>query len=564
MMAPQMGDSNLLAKRGVRATGAWRRPRAGGRRGLPALDGFDLAVLVAFAGLSVWVLWLAIAQATAHGLAWTGTDGIGVQDQMQYVAWIRDASQHGLASNLFTLTPSPHDYLQPLVEISALIAALGVAPWVTLLLWKPVAVGASFFAIRAFIRRSVADRTKCRVALVLALFFVPGVLVAQVVGHLHLVSGAPLARFTYVADDSWVGFYSWGYPWGLLALAAMVAALLTYDRERQRKRIGGLSPVLGALASWLHPWQGGTLIVLLIATEAVSCARTGERPPVRQLFLTSAFTALPLVYYSVLAHLDPSWRLADASVQTPGLLWIVPLSELPLALLAVFAYARRPLTFLDRATRLWPIVALALCVFCIWTGTGGFVLHFFFDVNIPLSILAINGCSGLTARRTSRRLPGLGWVAIGVLVVVPLAAQLRFASQAVSASAQRPPPQGGGDAQFVTPGELRALGYLASAPGNGGVLTSSYLGAVVPAESGRATYVGDSFWSPAYAARVAATDDLFQGQLPATAARDFVRGTGARFVLADCSSRQDRLVTELAPLIAAIRRFGCASVYVLR
>ena len=75
-----------------------------------------------------------------NGRVWTGTDGVYIVDQMQYLAWIRDASHHVLSSNLFVLRATPHDYFQPAVVISGAITALGVAPWLSLLLWKPVAV----------------------------------------------------------------------------------------------------------------------------------------------------------------------------------------------------------------------------------------------------------------------------------------------------------------------------------------------------------------------------------------------------------------------------------------
>ncbi|MBV9465283.1 MAG: hypothetical protein JO206_08535, partial [Solirubrobacterales bacterium] len=61
------------------------------------IDPVELAVLAAFAAVSVWVLALDLWQVVAHGLVWTGTDGFFVIDQLQYLAWIRDASHHLLA-----------------------------------------------------------------------------------------------------------------------------------------------------------------------------------------------------------------------------------------------------------------------------------------------------------------------------------------------------------------------------------------------------------------------------------------------------------------------------------
>jgi len=41
-----------------------------------------------------------------------------------------------------------------------------------------------------------------------------------------------------------------------------------------------------------------------------------------------------------------------------------------------------------------------------------------------------------------------------------------------------------------------------------------------------------------------------------------VAATGARFLLADCTTHAD-LARELAPIIQSVHRFGCATVYQL-
>src|SRR5437868_6610166 len=135
------------------------------------LDRFELSVLIAFAAMSVFVLAVDLGRVVFDGAVWTGTDGVYIVDQMQYLAWIKDASHHFLASNLFVLRDTPADYFQPAVVISGGLTALGVAPWLSLLLWKPVAVAAFFFAVRAYARRSLAGVWPRRAVLVLALFF---------------------------------------------------------------------------------------------------------------------------------------------------------------------------------------------------------------------------------------------------------------------------------------------------------------------------------------------------------------------------------------------------------
>src|SRR5205085_993058 len=163
--------------------------------------------------------------------------------------WIRDSSHHLLASNLWVLRDTPADYFQPGIVISGGLTALGIAPWLTLLLWKPVAVVAFFFVAREYVNRSVAGVWARRAALALALFF----------GSFTVVYGS----FS-VLGDLLPGFLSWGYVFGLIALAAMVGALLAYDRARTRARLVWVPGLLGALAGLLHPWNAELLILVVV------------------------------------------------------------------------------------------------------------------------------------------------------------------------------------------------------------------------------------------------------------------------------------------------------------
>src|SRR6266576_6889023 len=77
------------------------------------LDWFQLAVLAVFGAVSLWVLALDLFQVVVRGRVWTGTDGVYLVDQMQYLAWIQSASHHLLSANLFVLHGTPADYFQP-------------------------------------------------------------------------------------------------------------------------------------------------------------------------------------------------------------------------------------------------------------------------------------------------------------------------------------------------------------------------------------------------------------------------------------------------------------------
>jgi hypothetical protein len=503
------------------------------------LDGFELALFALFAAVSVWVLALDLWQVVVHGRVWTGTDGVYLVDQMQYLAWIRDASHHLLASNLFVLRSTPADYFQPAVAISGGLSALGIAPWLSLLLWKPVAVISALFAIRSYVYRSLAGLWPRRTALVLALFF----------GSFTIIYGS----FS-VIGDLFPGFLSWGYVFGLIALAALVGALLVYDRARAENRIGSVPGLLGAVASLLHPWHGELLIVVVIGAELMFWQ--GRRVTLRRLALpavTVILTGLPLLYYLLLGRTDLSWQLAREASRHAFPLWSIVLAIAPLLLPAMLAYRERPDTFLAAVTRSWPLAAFAVFLLSA-TGLSATPLHAFQGITIPLSVLAVQGLQRAGWRRLPhRRL--LGALVLAAFTIPATVDELDNARRLVTPSPE--------NANFIAHDERSALDYLETDPTPGGVLSRSYLGAVVPGKTGRRTLIGDCLWSePNCYQRGQAAQMLFDGTLPPSVARGFVRRTGARFVLADCQSRAN-LTRTLGPMILAVRRFGCASVYEL-
>lgn len=503
------------------------------------LDRFEFLVLAAFAAFSVWVLGLDLWQVVAHGRVWTGTDGFYLVDQMQYLAWINDASRHGLASNLFVLRPTPADYFQPVITVSGAITALGVAPWLSYLVWKPVAVGAAFFAVRAYAYRSFTERSARRATLVLALFF----------GSFTVIYGS-----VSIVGDLLPGFLSWGYPFGLLALAAMLIALLAYDRSRRADRLSWAPALLGALASSLHPWQGETLILIVIAVELLTW-REAERVQ-RRIAMASRTvigTAIPLLYYAILGRTDLSWRLARVASHHSFSLTTIALALAPLLLPALVAYRVRPTGFISTATRVWPIAALSVFLLS-GTQLSATPLHAFVGITVPLAVLAVEGVRAVGWNWIPR--PRLVAALAIALVTIPAAEyELRNAELLTAPSA--------GNANFIAHDERRALQYLARDPDPGGVVTRFYLGTVVPAETRRRTFVGDCLWSePGCTPRAQITERLFDGSLTAHAARVFVLLTGAHFVLSDCEARTD-LQEALAPITSSVHRFGCASVYVV-
>jgi hypothetical protein len=505
------------------------------------IDRFEFGLLLAFGAVSLWFLGLDLWQVAAHGRVWTGTDGVYIVDQMQYLAWIQSAAHHVLSSNLFVLQPTSANYFQPAVAISGGLTALGVPAGLSLLLWKPVAVGAFFFAIQCYVHRTLTGRWARRAALALALFF----------GSLTVLYGS-----VSVIGDLFPGFLSWGYTYGLLALAAMIAGILAYDRGRATGRSMWAPPLLGAVASLLHPWNGALLIMVLLGAEIVlPRERYRGRRGVGLPIVTVLATALPLIYYAALAETDTSWELAREVAKHSFPLWSLGLAIAPLLVPAVLAYRRRPRTFLDAATWVWPAAALAVFVLSA-TAVGATPLHAVQGITVPLAILAVRGAHrlpGANRLRTGALRVAIGGVLVAVFTIPATGYELTNARRLAA-----PTP---GNANFISSDEQSALRYLARDPALGGVLTASYLGVIVPAETGRRTYVGDCMWTgPSCQQRMNTTQALFSGSLSAQAARTLLLQSGARFVLADCRTTAD-LPKLLGPVIRSTTRFGCASVY---
>jgi hypothetical protein len=530
--------------------------QVGGRLRTLRLDRAELALLGAFALISLWVLGLDLWQVVVNGRVWTGTDGSYITDQLQYLAWIQAASRHLLVSNLFVLHGTPADYFQPAVAISGLLVAFGMSPWLALLVWKPVAVIGLFFAVRAFARRALpeAGRGAWLVVIALTLFY----------GSFTVVYGS-----VGVLGDLFPGFMSWGYPFALMALAALIFALLGYDTARRAGRVAWGPGLLGALAGILHPWQGELLVVVLVCVELFSSEtravlRDGlsarrlwtelSSPRIRLAAVSIGGTLLPLLYYVALDKLDVSWALGRTASKHGTLALAVLLVVLPLALVALTGYRGAPRNFLIRTARIWPWATIIVFLESS-SSAGATPLHTFFGITLPLSVLAVDGCLRMGWRRL--RFGRAAAVILILLFTVPTTYyELKVAKANASPIHNNP--------NFITRDERQAFTFLRRDPVHGGVLTRGYLGLAVPALTGRRTYVGDCIWSePNCGGRQYLVGRLLKGRMSPAQARQFVLSTRARFVLTDCSVRGD-LARRLGPLVESEYRFGCAAVYEVR
>jgi hypothetical protein len=516
-------------------------PATTGRR---RLDWFEVALLGLFGALSMWVVAVDVWRAVSNGLVWTGTDGWYIVDQMQYLSWIQSAAHHGLVSNLFVLRPTPADYFQPAIMISAAVTALGVPSWLSLLLWKPVAVVGLFLAIRTVAYRMFPGRFERRASLTLALLFAS---FSVVYGQLGIVG------------DTMSVWISWGYPFALMAVALVLAGLVRYDRARATGRVDWRPGLLGAVAATLHPWQGETMILLVLGAELMRWRdlwlwwQTRQWRRLGLPVVTLVLLALPLLYYLLLGHLDLSWNLARVNSKHQFPWTAIAIAVAPLGVFALLGYRGRADSFLELLMRVWAPAAVVIYVFSA-TGLSATPLHAFDGITVPLAMLAVKGVQHSRLRNIprGRLVAGLA-IAAGVLPVNAYAVD-----QAPGAVAPA-----GGNANFITKDEHAALHYLAKDPTPGGVLTQFYMGEAVPGATGRKVLVGDCLWSePDCMPNSETVDTLFEGKMSRAESRQFVIASGARFLLASCSSPQVRLRKRLgSALIVSVKHFGCATVY---
>ena len=512
------------------------------------IDRFEGVVLLALAGLSMAVF----AALFTKGRALTGADGVLAADQLQYFAWIREASESWLIGNKFDFEPDSHVFFHPGFLVSGIVHKLGLSVPLAFQLWKPVTVLLMFFAALVYVRRLLEDTSQRRVALVLTLFAVmPASAAVAWTGW-----GGKLRQysFDFISGEMWSGQYLWGYLMTGIAVFLMPLVLLGAERWRESRRPRTLAlSALGALTvCWLQPWQGGTLALIVLGVEGLRWWRGGVRPDPALLAIPAAVGAAAL-YYLVLAATDPAWELAGESNAAGSQAtwswpwWAIVLTVLPLAAPAALAYRLRARHWQDWAIRLWPFAALLVYL----QPAGTFPYHSFQGLAIPLSILAVQGVVSVWPRPR----PWAVLAAVGLMVVPGTIHKFEVAVDSVRAA---------GDPYFVFPGEQAAMDALESDPREGGVLSTAYDGHMLPYKTGREVWVGALSWTPDWDQRVRTTKRLFETGMPDAEARRFVRATGARFMFVDCRPGLLDLEAQMRPLLEEVRRYDCATLYVLK
>ena len=509
-----------------------------------AVLGFWALVPTVYALVGVW----------RHGGVVSGGESFGVVDQFQYMAWIRESGEHVLASNRFDVDGDRAVYLQPMWLLSGLGWRAGLPVQAAFLLWKPVAVAVLFWGYAAYARRFVAGAGRRALALALAFFYLaPLNALVHALGALTADTREWAGLFTYELAPA---MFTWGYFPAALAAGATPLFLLAVERvlDPARRRPGRSvrayalgAAAAGLAASWVHPWQGIVLAVLLVLAAGWS-ARAGLGPSaLRSLALPALGLAAPLVYYVALGHWDSDWNAAAGDTDEPHHWRSVVVVVAPLALAAAggwWAARRRVVLDLgEMLLRAWPVAILVVYTELRHEN----VLQ---GLALPLALLAVR----LWPEAAPRAALATG-IAVAAVAALPGAAyELDKLNDSVANEEI---------ASRLRPGEAAALRHIGDSPRDGTVLTRFYLGEAVPSQAGRRSYIGHPIWTRDLGRRESLARELLSGRLSPARARELVRSTDAAFVLSDCRLRAD-LRPSLGPLVERELRFGCATVYEVR
>ena len=184
-----------------------------------------------------------------------------------------------------------------------------------------------------------------------------------------------------------------------------------------------------------------------------------------------------------------------------------------------------------------------------WEGLAA-TLHF---LALPLAVLSV---LAVRHARGDRPLPVVAVVLTLAVLLVPGTVYRADQLHAAVTLGRQP--------FLLTTGERDALRWMEHSGQPGGVLTPVYSGLLVPAYTGRESYIGAGSWTPDFATRQQQTEDLLAGRLSPAASQALVRATGPAFVYADCHDRAD-ITRQLGDVVTGPPlRFGCARVWRVR
>jgi hypothetical protein len=494
--------------------------------------------------LALWaiapVTWL-VVRATMDDGTFSGSTGPFVADQLQYQAWIRDASEHFLVSNQFDVAASRHIFLHPMFTPSGALVAAGASTQLALLVWLPVAAAALFLGTLRWARALLPTAGAQLAAAVLAIFhFAPATPIAV---WLDDRPGAVTAGLKTIGGILYPAGNLWGYLPLALSLGLMPVYLLTLvrlleDGRLDKRRVAVLAGS-GLLISWLHPWQGVTLLLISAALTAWH-----RRPAdLRALAIGAAGLLAPLAYYFLLAQVDDAWAIAREQTRADPFNWVAfALALAPLGAFAALGLAapRSGRPPLERALRLWPLAALV-----VYLAVSSSRYHGLAGLTLPLAVLAVRGWQRVRPPRAATALALIVMTMPGLYYIVDwLHGSVTHGSQ---------PHVYDRDQTAV----LAALERLPRGP----VLAEPSLAAAMPAFARKPTWAGHVTWSPQFGDRAWLVGRLAAGRLSPAQTTDLLVRSRARYVVQDCDWKDAG--AALRPHTASTLRFGCVTLYVL-
>lgn len=493
------------------------------------LGRFDRSVVAVCIVAACWclaTLAFVIGYAIVHGFVFEGPyAGLFAGDQLRYLAWIRDAGLDGLIADP-DRAGAPHVYLQPLFLISGLLWRAGLSIQASYLVWTPVALAVLLWGYLRFTARFLAGRERAG-ALALALLFFSPLVPLFDYGRIVDANGA---NYLVIAAGHGAPYWqAWGFLPTVIALGLMPLFVLRVLRPGPERWGIGATAATGLLVAWLHPWGGIELLLMLVGLAMLRWRESRQvRRAIVGLVVPGLAVAVPLVYYAVLARVDPAWSLSELRGGTTDPAWPLLVAYLPLLVVAIPALRRRPHAPHQQLLLLW-LLAVAITYVAL-PGSPDAALE---GVSLPLSILATQGWRGLHLNRAS------SWAAL-VLAVVPGAFYSAHTFHDIFYSHDYP--------FTLNHDEQRAVDSLQRERGT--VLATPYLAGALPALAGLLD-----------GQVIVASNALFNGSLSSSAAVRLVEQSGARVVISDCKRGRADLSRVLRRVGFTDQAYGCAHVY---
>ena len=496
--------------------------------------------------------------AAAHHRIFLGADSYYAPDQLQYLAFIRDGHS-GLIPNLYGGAGSAV-FVDPVWSLSGIVQGLtGVSGVAIMAFWKVVSIAALLAGVGWLVFRQIPASQPARRAAALGLSLFGGL--------------APCAAVVFASQPSALIHDAnvlipvanlWGYApiaiaIGLMPLAIEGMRLIADGQGNRRLALATSGACL--VVSWLHPWQGATLLLafgVLLLGRWQRTVGTGQRPiaAARALLADQAPAAIaigaagaaPIAYFVLLGRLNADW--ANFS-QTDSATLGISLSVMCWCVLPLVAVAWATVRAARTDPRLRGLIAWLLGALLLVALRPPAQVHALGGVAIPLGVLVV------------RTWPARGGRRLRLVAAAGLAATAgTFAAYGVNAFSTVASPAATNYSE-IDPSDARAVLVAGRLAAGRPILSPQQLGVATPALVDHATWVGNKFWTPDSLWRYLKAASVFDHKAPTAAqVRSLVGSSGARAIIEPCGYHA-KLEPALRQLGFGELRIGCARVYAI-